>query len=102
MAEEEEDGLQSHNRGPSLPSPLGRPPGFLYDTAGWHARIDRLLAIAFLAVSVAAVWRLVTRSLVTDEIPLYVGALLIPIYWGAVKVAKSRLKRRGVKDDDGS
>lgn len=105
MTEEEQDDIRPFGREPSLPSPLEDPLGFLFGTVGWLlrwlARIDLLLFIAFVGVSAAAVWRLGTRGLVTQEI-LYVAALLIPTYWGAVMLAKNRLKRRRVKNDDAS
>jgi len=63
------------------------------------ARIDFLLVIAFLGVAAAAVWRALTHGLIAEEIPLYLAALLIPIYWGAVLVANIRLKKRRSHSD---
>ena len=100
--EPDEDALSSYNRWRCSGSHIEGPPGSTFGTAKGLALIDLLLFVAFVMVSAALVWRLVTGGFVTEEIPLYVSALLIPIYWGAVTIQKNRLKRRRVEDDDGS
>lgn len=97
--EQDEHALSSYNRSRCSRSPNECSPGFTFGKAKGLALIDLLLIIAFVMVSAALVWRLVAGGFVTEEIPLYVSALLIPIYWGAVTVQKNRLKRRRVEDD---
>jgi hypothetical protein len=66
------------------------------------ALIDLLLSIACVGLGIAALWRLLTHGFIARDTPLYLTALLIPVYWGAVTLARVRLKRRESDSDSGT